>query len=140
MATVLRGGLTGRWERIKMKHFSIFPVVENLLKGEVALYGFVPPEVHPPYVIYEDIGQTWSFPENTRGTITFILKAVSTYKGAQEINRMIALLKQKLEGVEVILKPRGKGLFRFIEQAGELKKDMLMREALLKFQVRVNNI
>ncbi len=120
-----------------MAHLSLFPLVENLLKEKVALYGFVPPDVQPPYVIYEVIDQRWNFPEDTKGTITFFLKAVSLYKGAQEINQMGVFLKEKLEGVEVDLKPEGKGIFRFIDQREDLKKEGLRREIFLKFQLFV---
>src|SRR5690606_7913412 len=95
---------------------SVFPAVESLLKSDVSLYGFVPADAQPPYIVYEETGQNWSFPEVMKGTITFFLKAVSTYKGAQEINQMITLLKEKLEGKEVSIESRSKGFFRFVQQ------------------------
>ncbi len=118
-----------------MTKISVFPLIENLLKEDILVYGFVPPEARTPYVVYDEISQSWSFPDVTRGTITFNLRAVSTYKGAQEITQMTALLKQKLEGQEVSMEPHGKGLFRFVGQENELKKDAITRESLLEFQV-----
>ncbi|AIL13162.1 hypothetical protein IM40_06040 [Candidatus Paracaedimonas acanthamoebae] len=113
---------------------SIFPAIEALLKGEVSLYGFVPPDAKPPYVIYEETGQAWSFPEVDKGTITFTLKAVSTYKGPQEMDRIVAFLKEKLEGYKVLLEPNSLGLFRFVRQDIALKDDAITREAVLEFQ------
>ncbi|OJX10988.1 MAG: hypothetical protein BGO77_01905 [Caedibacter sp. 37-49] len=120
-----------------MTKVSVFPAIKNLLKENVTLYGFVPPDARPPYVVYEERGQTWGFPDVTRGTVSFGLKILSTYKGAQEINQMIALLKGKLEGCEVTLEPRLKGLFRFIHQDTEFKNDAITREAVLEFQLMV---
>ena len=120
-----------------MTKVSVFPAIENLLKEAVTLYGFVPPDARPPYVVCEERGQTWGFPDVTRGTISFGLKILSTYKGAQEINQMIALLKEKLEGCEVALESGLKGIFRFLRQDIEFKNDAITREALLEFQMLV---
>ena len=120
-----------------MTKVSIFPVVENLVKGNMPLYGFVPADAPPPYIVYEESGQKWSFPDIRKRTITFTLKVISTYKGPQEINRMTAFLKDKLEGREVSFEAHGPGLFRFIRQDIELKNDAITREAVLEFQLLV---
>ncbi len=120
-----------------MTKVSVFPAIQKLLKGKVTLYGFVPPDAKPLYVVYEERGQTWGFPDIRRGTVTFGLKVVSTYKGDQEINQMIAFIKEKLEGTEVSLESGGKGLFRFVHQDVKFKNDGITREAVMEFQLLV---
>lgn len=123
-----------------MAKVSVFPVVENLVQGNVPLYGFVPPEASPPYVSYEETDRTWSFPDVNKGAIAFTLKVMSIYKGPQEINRLVALLKEKLEGCQVLFNPESTGLFRFVRQDMALKDDAITREAILEFQVLVREV
>ncbi len=123
-----------------MAKISVFPVVENLVKGEVPFYGFVPPEASPPYIVYKQRDETWGFPEIHKGTIAFRLKVVSTYKGSQEIHRLVALLKEKLEGREMSYEPHSKGLFQFIYQDIILNDDAITHEALLDFRLLVRRM
>lgn len=68
-----------------MAKISVFPVVENLVKGNMPLYGFVPADAPPPYIVYEESGQKWGFPDIRKGTITFTIKVVSTYKDRKSV-------------------------------------------------------
>ena len=118
-----------------MTDYKLYETLENKLRELLRLnvYGQVPPESKPPYIILNCLPLIPEPLTGEKATANITIKILSRYLGGREIQDLHRIIINKCEGLVLTLENNVMALLRFEESQLNFEKDGVTRLAEMKF-------